>query len=40
MATEAQVDEILIRIKKQGIVLKNFLPDEEVKRIVESVLGK
>lgn len=38
-ATDAQIEEILIRIKKQGIILKNFLPDEEVERIVRSVLG-
>ncbi len=38
-ANEAQVDEILVRIKKIGTVLKSALSDEDIDRIVELVLG-
>lgn len=37
-ATDKQMDEILLKIKKQGIILKNYLSDDEVDRIVKSVL--
>lgn len=36
--SETQIDEILMRIKKQGIVLKSFLHDEEVEKIVSMVM--
>lgn len=39
-ASDKQMDEILLMIKKQGIVLKNYLPDSEVDEIIKAVLGK
>jgi len=37
-ATDSQIEEILIRVKRCGIVLKNFIQDEELDRIIRFVL--
>ncbi len=37
-ATDAQVEEILVRVKKQSIVLKNYLDDDQIDRIIRLVL--
>ncbi len=38
-ASDAQVEEILMRVKKQSIVMKNYLDEEELDKIVKIVLG-
>ncbi len=37
-ATNSQIEEILMRIKKQGIVLKNYLDEAEVDEIIRKVV--
>jgi len=37
-ATQSQIEEILIRVKKRGIVLKDFLSNDELDRIIRAVL--
>lgn len=37
--SDVQVEEILMRVKKQSIVMKNYLDEEELDKIVKIVLG-
>ena len=37
-ATQSQIEEILIRVKKRGIVLKDFLSNDELDGIIQAVL--
>ncbi|MFN4190684.1 MAG: hypothetical protein ACK4E2_06800, partial [Pseudothermotoga sp.] len=38
-ASDVQVEEILMRVKRQSIVMKNYLDEEELDKIVKIVLG-
>lgn len=38
-ATDVQVEEILMRVKKQSIVLKDYLDQDELDKIIKLVLG-